>query len=71
MDQGANIRRTEEMVRRPGRGAYPYRCERAALAELSGDRESASTWGEIALAAVEIRARTDDRNAAASIRRQS
>jgi hypothetical protein len=55
MDQAANIHRVaQEMVRRRGRGAYAYLSESAQNARLSGDIESAITWWDIALAALEI-----------------
>lgn len=56
MDQGPNIHRVaEDMVRSLGSRAFSYLCEQAELAKLSGDRESAITWWDIALAVVEIR----------------
>jgi hypothetical protein len=56
MDQGRNICRVaEEMVRRRGSDAYSSLREQADLANLSGDRESAITWWDIALAVVEVR----------------
>jgi hypothetical protein len=55
MDEGPNIYRVaEDMVRRFGTGAYSYLCEQAEIAKLSGDRESAITWWDIALAVIEI-----------------
>jgi len=56
MDQGPNIYRAAEIaVERLGTGAYSYLCERAELAKLAGDRESAITWWDIALATIEVR----------------
>lgn len=56
MDQGPNIYRVaEDMVRRLGQNAYPYLREQAEMARESGDRESAVTWCDIALAVIEIR----------------
>jgi len=55
MDQAANIHRVaEEMVQQYGSDAYPLLCERAQIAKLYGDAESAITWWDIALAAFEI-----------------
>ena len=55
MDQGPNIYRVaEQMVRTLGPRAYAHLCEQAEMAKLSGDRESAITWWDIALAAIEI-----------------
>lgn len=54
-DQGADIQRVaRQMVRHPGTGAYSYLCECAQMAKLSGDRESAITGWDIALAVVEL-----------------
>ena len=56
MDQGPNIYRVaDQIARQLGAGAYSYLCDRAEMAKLSGDRESAITWWDIALAVVEIR----------------
>lgn len=55
MDQAPNIyRAAEDTVARLGLGAYAYLCEQAKLAKLSGDRESAITWWDIALATIEV-----------------
>ena len=55
MEEGPNIRRVaEDMVRQLGTSAYPYLCEQAEIAMLQGDRESAITWLDIALAVIEI-----------------
>jgi len=55
MDQGPNIYRVaEQIVRTLGPHAYAHLCEQAEIAKLSGDRESAITWWDIALAAIEI-----------------
>ena len=55
MDQGPDIYRVaEETVGQLGSDAYSYLCERAEMAKLSGDRDSAITWWDIALAAIEI-----------------
>jgi hypothetical protein len=55
MDQGPNIHRVAmALVREHGDGAYAYLRQRAEQAKSSGDRESAITWWDIALAAVEI-----------------
>jgi hypothetical protein len=54
MDQAANVHRVAaELVTRLGDGAYCYLREQADAANLAGDRESAITWWDIALAAVE------------------
>jgi hypothetical protein len=42
------------MVRSMGERAYPYLCERAEMAKAAGDRDSAITWWDIALAVAEI-----------------
>ena len=61
MEDGPNIRRVaEDMVRQLGTRAYPYLYEQAEIAKLSGDRESAITWWDIALAVVVI---TNERTA--------
>jgi hypothetical protein len=55
MDQAADIWRVaEDTVQWRGIGAYAYLCERADIAKSSGDVESAISWWDIALAAVEI-----------------
>lgn len=55
MDQGPNIYRVaEETVRHLGSGAYSYLRERGEMAKLAGDRDSAITWWDIALAAIEV-----------------
>lgn len=55
MDQGPNIYRVaEQIVRTLGPHAYAHLCEQAEIAKLSGDRESAITWWDIALAAIEV-----------------
>jgi hypothetical protein len=55
MDQAANIHRVaEDMVRQHGKDAYVYLCEKAQVATLFGDKESAATWWDIALAALDI-----------------
>lgn len=55
MDQGENIYRVaQDVIASRGGGAYAYLCERAELAKLTGDRESAITWWDIALAVIEI-----------------
>jgi len=55
MDQGPNIYRVaEDTAARLGGGAYAYLCEQAEMAKLAGDRESAITWWDIALAVIEI-----------------
>ena len=54
-DQGPNIYRVaNDMVRQWGTGAYAYLCEQAEIAKLTGDRESAITWWDIALAVVDL-----------------
>ena len=61
MDQAAQIHRVaDDMVRQRGRRAYAFLCEQAQSAKLSGDNESAITWWDIALAALEI---LNERNA--------
>ena len=55
MDEGPNIYRVaEDMVGRWGDYAYAYLREQGEYARLAGDRESAITWWDIALAVVEI-----------------
>lgn len=55
MDQGPNIRRVaQQMVRSMGVDAYAYLCDHAEMARLNGDRESAITWWDIALAVAEM-----------------
>jgi hypothetical protein len=55
VDQAANIALVaEDMVRLHGRHAYSYLCEQAQFAKQAGDIESAITWLDIALAALEI-----------------
>jgi hypothetical protein len=54
-DQDPDIQRVaRQMVRDLGTGAYSYLCEYAEMAKLSGDRESAITWWDIALAVIEL-----------------
>ncbi|HEV2100113.1 MAG TPA: hypothetical protein VGR45_14470 [Stellaceae bacterium] len=56
MDQGPNIQLVaEQMVQSLGPRAYAYLYELAEIAQLCGDRESAITWWDIALAVIEIR----------------
>jgi hypothetical protein len=56
MDQGEDIgRMAEDVIAWRGAGAYAYLCEQAEMARLIGDRDSAITWWDIALAVVEIR----------------
>jgi hypothetical protein len=55
MDQAANIWSVaEDIVRSRGSGAYAWLCEQAETAKLIGDDESAISWWDIALAAVEV-----------------
>lgn len=55
MDEGAEIQRVAEgMVRSLGPRAFSYLCEQAEMAKHNGDRESAITWWDIALAVAEI-----------------
>ena len=55
MDQAANIRLVaEEAVQRFGIDAYAYLYERAEIANLMGDMESAISWWDIALASIDI-----------------
>ena len=55
MDQRADVQRVaEDAVRSLGARAFSYLCEQAELAKLNGDRESAITWWDIALAAAEL-----------------
>jgi hypothetical protein len=56
MDATTDVCRVaEDMVRCFGDGAYAHLCERAEMAMSFGDRDSAVTWWDIALAVVEIR----------------
>jgi len=56
MDQAANLALiAAEFVRSRGNGAFAYLNERAEVAKIAGDIESAITWWDIALATVEIR----------------
>ena len=55
MDQRADVERVaEDMARNLGERAFSYLCEQAEIANLKGDRESAITWWDIALAVAEI-----------------
>jgi hypothetical protein len=55
MNEAANIWRVaEDVVRDRGSNAYTYLCERAETAKFIGDEESAISWWDIALAAVEV-----------------
>jgi hypothetical protein len=55
MDQAANIHRVaEDMVWQHGKDAYVYLREKAQVATLFGDQESAIAWWDIALAVLEI-----------------
>ena len=55
VDEGPNIQRVAtEMVRNLGPHAFSYLREQAEMAKLNGDRESAITWWDIALAVAEI-----------------
>jgi hypothetical protein len=59
MDQGSNIQLVaEQMVRSLGPRAFAHLYELGEMAQLSGDRESAITWWDIALAVIEIRKST-------------
>ena len=60
LDQAANIQQVaEDLIRRLGPGAYAYSREFAEIAESSGDRESAITWRDIALAVIAARGDRD------------
>lgn len=55
MDEEENIYRVaQDVIASRGGGAYAYLCEQAEMAKLTGDRESAIAWWDIALAVVEI-----------------
>jgi hypothetical protein len=57
MDQAENIQLVaDDLAIRLGIGAYAYVLERAEIARIMGDKESAVTWCDIALAIVEVRA---------------
>ena len=55
MDQVANLAAVaDEFLRRYGEGAFAYLNERAEIAKMTGDLESAVTWWDIALFATEL-----------------
>ena len=57
MDQATTIWSiAEKSVQNWGNSAYERALAQAEIAKLNGDRESAITWWDIALAVVEVRA---------------